>query len=273
MAPDVWSHIAVTRNDAGAFRVYLDGELDNDQSQPFAAPLTDLDIGRAGPNATTAGWLSEYRVWNRVRTPEEIRANFDRTYEGGALPEGLIRYFAAGGAWNNLKGGAKVLRTVDPAPVMSAKEAQEQEQKFAKFRALANRPGNLERGRALAATCKACHTIQGEGAAIGPNLSGAGAMGTETLLRSILTPSAAIEAGYRIYRIDMTDGDILDGFLASEDAQAIVLRQPNAQDRRISKNDIRKSGFIRRSIMPEGLLEALKDDEVADLFTYLRSLK
>jgi hypothetical protein len=34
-------------------------------------------------------------------------------------------------------------------------------------------------------------------------LSGAGASGTEALLRNVLTPNAAMEAGYRIFRVEL----------------------------------------------------------------------
>jgi hypothetical protein len=42
---------------------------------------------------------------------------------------------------------------------------------------------------------------------------------------------------------------------------------------RPSKADIRSTKFIRRSLMPEGLLDALQDQQVADLLAYLMTLK
>ena len=53
----------------------------------------------------------------------------------------------------------------------------------------------------------------------------------------------------------------------------IVIRQPGLPDRRIPKADIRSTKFIRRSLMPEGLLDALQDQQVADLLAYLMTLK
>ena len=44
-------------------------------------------------------------------------------------------------------------------------------------------------------------------------------------------------------------------------------------DRRLPKADIRSTKFIRRSLMPEGLLDALQDKQVADLLAYLMTLK
>ena len=56
----------------------------------------------------------------------------------------------------------------------------------------------------------------GQGGQIGPVLNGAAANGLETLLRAVITPNAAMEAGYRTFRIELKDGDTLDGFLVSE---------------------------------------------------------
>jgi putative heme-binding domain-containing protein len=119
----------------------------------------------------------------------------------------------------------------------------------------------------------ACHQIGSAGGQIGPNLSGAGAMGLEAVLRNILTPNAAMEPGYRIYRVEMKNGDLIDAFFVSEDKDAVVIRQAGLPDRRVTKADIRSTQFIRRSLMPEGLLDGLQDSQVADLLAFLMTLK
>jgi putative heme-binding domain-containing protein len=98
-------------------------------------------------------------------------------------------------------------------------------------------------------------------------------MGVEALLRNIITPNAAIEAGYRTYRVEMKNGDLVEGFFVNEDPEAIVVRLPGQPDRRLPKSEIRQSKFIRRSLMPEGILDALAPEQVTDLFSYLMSLK
>jgi putative heme-binding domain-containing protein len=144
--------------------------------------------------------------------------------------------------------------------------------KFAQLTALTPK-GNAANGKALSALCMACHQIGAAGGQIGPNLSGVGAMGLEAVLRNILTPNAAMEPGYRIYRVEMKNGDLIDAFYVSEDKQATVIRQPGFPDRRLDKKDIRSSKFIRRSLMPEGLLDSLPDQSTADLLAYLMTLK
>lgn len=98
-------------------------------------------------------------------------------------------------------------------------------------------------------------------------------MGLEGVLRNILTPNAAMESGYRIFRMETKSGDLIDALFVSEDKNAFVIRQPGAPDRRIDKKDVRSTKFIRRSLMPEGLLDALPDQSVADLLAYLMTLK
>ena len=59
----------------------------------------------------------------------------------------------------------------------------------------------------------------------------------------------------------------------SQDAEATVLRRPSVEDKRIAQREVRKAGFTKLSMMPEGLLDALKPEEVSDLFAYLKTLK
>ncbi len=134
--------------------------------------------------------------------------------------------------------------------------------------------GDTAKGKALFATvCLSCHSVGGAGGQVGPVLNGAGALGVEALLRNLLTPNAAMEPGYRVFRVELKDGDVLDGIRVSEDKDAIVLRRQNAEDTRIPQNAVRRAGFTKMSMMPEGLLEALASQDISDLFAYLKTLK
>ena len=271
--PGVWTHLAVTRDEKGALKIYQDGTLDQDQSQPLPQKFENVRIGLTNGKGGLAGALSEFRIWSRTRTADEIRNDFDRSYEGVAKPSGLVFYAPGAGPWGKLQSGAKVAKTSDFPPILTAAEATALDAKFAKYRALAEKPGDVAKGKVAAQTCQACHTIAGQGGNLAPNLSGAGAMGVEALLRNIITPNAAMENGYRLFRVELKSGDLAEGFLASEDKDAIILRAPGAQDRRIARADIRASQFLRRSIMPEGLIDTMTPEQVSDMFTYLKTLK
>ena len=277
--PDVWTHIAVTRDTGGIFRIFQNGELDAAQGKPSKGTFDHLRLGWTGPAKGTAGWLSEYRVWSRARSAEEIRADFDRSYESeignlkSEMPSGLVHQFS-GTNWGKLHGGAKVLKTSDFPPLLTPAESKTLAEKFNKFHTLAEKAGDLANGKALFTTvCMGCHSVGGQGGQVGPVLNGAGALGVEALLRNILTPNAAMEPGYRVFRVELKDGDVLDGIRVSEDKDAIVLRRQNMDDARIPQATVRKASFTRTSIMPDGLLDGMKPQEVSDLFSYLKTLR
>ncbi|WP_395739362.1 PVC-type heme-binding CxxCH protein [Prosthecobacter sp.] len=275
MTPDLWTHIAVTRDAQGICRIYQNGELDATASKPAPLKWENCRIGWSGPKGGTEGVMTEFRVWNRERTAQEIRANFDRIVVPNTAGASLV-FSSAEKLKAELKNaygkGARIAKTIDTPPLLTEEQAKALDAKFERFTALAPK-GNAANGKALSALCMACHQIGNAGGQIGPNLSGAGAMGLEAVLRNILTPNAAMEPGYRIYRVEMKNGDLIDAFFVSEDKDATVIRQPGLPDRRLEKKEIRSTKFIRRSLMPEGLLDALQDQQVADLLAYLMTLK
>lgn len=266
MTPDLWTHLAVTRDDKGRIRIYQNGELDAEGSKPAPQRWENCQIGWSGPNKGTEGAMMEFRVWKVARSAAEIRGAFDRSH---ATHETHGSYLTKDA---KLGKGARMAKTIDTPPLLTEEAAKSLDAKFAKFSALAGK-GNPEAGKSLSALCMACHQIGSAGGQIGPNLSGAGAMGLEAVLRNILTPNAAMEPGYRIFRVEMKNGDLIDAFFVSEDKDATIIRQPGLPDRRLNKADIRSTRFIRRSLMPEGLLDGLQDAQVADLLAYLMTLK
>lgn len=270
--PDIWTHYAITRDAAGRFRIYRNGELDADESKLAPQKFSHCQIAWTTPGGGTAGWLSEFRVWDHVRTPEEIRAEFDRSYAGEAVP-GLVHYFS-GAQWGKLRNGARVEKTQDFPALMTAAEAAALAAKFAKYRVLANQTGDVAKGKVLfTAVCQVCHTVGGQGGQIGPVLNGAGAMGIESLLRNIITPNAQMEPDYRVFRIELKDGEVVDGRLIAESPDAYILRRQSTADLRVERSTVRQARFLRQSMMPEGLLDALRPTEVSDLFAYLKTLK
>ncbi len=291
--PGMWQHIAATRDAAGNWKIYVDGELNATGTKTSAEKIEKPVIGWTSSPGGLKGQLAEFRIWKGERTADEIRANFDRSVvaatpssqEVPATPRRVLKndggavllHNCGGGAaatsWGNLGAGAKIVKTSDLPPVLTADAAAKLDADFAKYRALSTKPGDKERGKAVAAMCQACHLFGNTGGQIGPNLSGVGAMGSEAILRNILTPNAAMESGYRIFRVEQRDGSVIDAFFVSEDKDAVVIRLPGAADQRIAKKNIVKTTYLRRSMMPEGLLAGMNDQQVSDLFAYLLSLK
>jgi len=270
----IWTHIALTRDAAGVLRTYQDGELSGTSRSAQPHDLPGLTIGWSSPGAGTQGAFAEYRIWNVERKPAEVRTNMTRTYAGEKLPGSLVFASASGdAAWGKLGKGAKIVRTTDAPPLLNSEQFAAVEQKTARFMALSAKAGDAAKGKTLVALCQACHVINGQGGLIGPNLSGAGAMGMEAVIRNIIEPNAAIEAAYRIFQVKLKAGEVIEAFYVSEDATAYVIRQAGGADRRIPKAEVSSAKYLRRSLMPEGLLDGLSDEQVTDLFTYLKTLK
>jgi putative heme-binding domain-containing protein len=272
ITPDLWTHVAAVRNADNRWSLYIDGEPDSVGAKAAPGTLKNPRIAWTAAKGGTQGAFAEYRLWNRARTPEEIRRDFDRGF-GAQKPAGLVFYNTGGDNWGTLQNGAHIGKTSDLPPILTADEAVALDAKFAKYRALANQPGNVARGNEVAMLCRTCHLINGQGGAIGPNISGAGAMGQEALLRRLITPNASMESAYHIFRVNLRDGGIREGFLVRDDKDAVVLRLPGAEDQRIPRSEILDTKFLRRGLMPEGLLDAMAPQQVSDLFAYLMTLK
>ncbi len=275
--PGVWTHYAVTRDAAGEFKIFINGELDATSAATHTGDFTGLDLGRTMPTAGgTAGWLAEFRVWSVARSAREIREGFDRSYaaEPAATRPAALAHVFGGANWGPLHGKARVEVADDAPALLTPAEAVAQAEKFARFRTLANTRGNPERGRELfTALCLACHQQGGQGGQIAPALDGVAHTGVEAILRNVLTPNAAMESAYQTFRVVMKDGGVSDGFLVEQNAEAVVLRAPGAADRRIARSTIQRAGYTGRSLMPEGLIEGLAPEQVSDLFAHLKSLK
>ncbi len=270
ISPEAWTHVAFTRDAAGTIRIYQNGELEGTSTVKVPRAFENLQIARSGAPGGLKGHLGEFRVWDVCRSPEEIRSHFDRKMP--STPHLVLQ--AAEAAGTKLAKGGRWTRTLDFPTLLTEEQAKQLETKFTKFTALALQKdkANLAAGKAISAICTSCHQIGDVGSKIGPDLSGVGSMGTAAILRNILTPNAAMEAGYRVYQVRLTDGTVKEGFLASQDAGSIVFRMPGLPDERISRTQIQQARYLNRSLMPEGLLDNLPDETVRDLLAYLLSI-
>ena len=133
-------------------------------------------------------------------------------------------------------------------------------------------PGDPYAGETLfAQRCAGCHKLFFKGGNIGPDLTAYQRDNLGTLLLSILNPNAEIREGYAYVEIETTDGRSLGGFLTDRDGQVAVLRGLDGQDITLRAADIRSLEPTGRSLMPEGLLDDLKEDQLRNLLAYLRS--
>lgn len=119
--------------------------------------------------------------------------------------------------------------------------------------------------------CWACHQMYGDGGLIGPDLTGSNRSNLSYLLGNILDPSEVIQDDYKMVVVTTQDGRTYSGNVVSENDQQLTLRVVGQDEVVLSKSTIRTRELTENSLMPEGLLETLSNDEVLDLVAYLRT--
>ncbi|RYD72333.1 MAG: c-type cytochrome [Verrucomicrobiaceae bacterium] len=152
-----------------------------------------------------------------------------------------------------------------------AEKQKEIERYKAIYRLGYSTPGDPRRGRALfVRTCATCHVLFGEGGKIGPDITGANRKDLDYLLENIVTPNAVIPNDYRAAIIETKDGRTVMGPIQKQDAQNVTVTTL-AEQVTVPRAEIKTLQLSETSMMPEGLLNALSEQEVRDLLYYLSS--
>jgi putative heme-binding domain-containing protein len=137
------------------------------------------------------------------------------------------------------------------------------------YHAGGSQPGDASRGRAIfQRTCVQCHTLFGEGGKVGPDLTGSNRGDLGYILENIVDPNAVIPNEYRAWDIETADDRNLTAVVKQQTADEVTLVTAN-ETLTLARKDIREMRQSKLSMMPEGLLDQLKDQEVRDLLYYL----
>ncbi len=135
---------------------------------------------------------------------------------------------------------------------------------------LAKKDGDAAKGKALFKThCAKCHTHTGEGANIGPDLTGMAAHPREELVVHIFDPSRSVEGNFRVWSVTTGDGKTYTGMLASETRTSVEIIDTEAKRTTIQRDNIEVLSQSPKSLMPDGFEKQLKDPEIIDLLTFL----
>ena len=143
---------------------------------------------------------------------------------------------------------------------------------------VASGKGDIKRGQEIAiagkTTCVVCHRIGDMGNHLGPDLSKIGQIRKPAdLLESIILPSASLAQDYEAYTVEMTDGKLVMGVLKNESSESVEIGLPTGQIESIPRSKIVSLDPMPVSLMPAGLDQALSEQELVDLVTYLSGLK
>lgn len=130
---------------------------------------------------------------------------------------------------------------------------------------------NPAHGRKVYQTsCAACHILYDEGGKIGPDLTGSNRADIDYILLNMIDPSADIPEAYQLVTLVTKSGQNLVGTITAEDDQRVTLNSVG-QSHTILKSNLKSRQSSPVSMMPEGLLPSLSDQQVLDLVKYLRS--
>ncbi|MFZ9023095.1 MAG: c-type cytochrome, partial [Litorivicinaceae bacterium] len=134
---------------------------------------------------------------------------------------------------------------------------------------LAKEKGDPVRGKTVfAENCAVCHLFNGTGGAVGPELTGIDARDRSDIMLEILDPNRSVEANYRMWTVETTDGEVISGRLEAETQTTVEVLDVAAQKHVIQRKDIESLEVSPNSIMPIGF-EALPKDDLKSLIEYL----
>ena len=137
------------------------------------------------------------------------------------------------------------------------------------YRAGGSQPGEASRGRAVFnKVCAQCHTLFDAGRKVGPELTGSNRSDLDYILQNMIDPNAVIPNDYRASIIDTKDGRGITGIVKQQDDKAVTILTQN-ETLVLPRNEIASIQQSELSMMPEGLLAPLTDQEVRDLIYYL----
>jgi putative membrane-bound dehydrogenase-like protein len=137
-------------------------------------------------------------------------------------------------------------------------------------------PGDPQAGRRVfesprLAGCFKCHRVEGRGNTIGPDLSLIGRVEPRALWEALLQPSAVVAPRYQTWQLITADERTRLGVLAGTHYDQVEFIDENGQRYMLRSTDIVSMRAVPQSIMPEGLLDLLTDQEIRDLMAYLMS--
>ncbi|GAA4444777.1 HEAT repeat domain-containing protein [Ravibacter arvi] len=131
--------------------------------------------------------------------------------------------------------------------------------------------GNGVKGKEVfTVLCGSCHKMDGEGADIGPELTGYDRRDVNYFIMNTVDPNADIREGYATYTLKAKTGQTVVGRLLERTAQSVKIKPMAGEEQTFSMQEVEELEPLPVSLMPERLLDALSDQEVRDLFRFIQ---
>ena len=133
--------------------------------------------------------------------------------------------------------------------------------------------GDAQRGQRLYEE-RMCHRCHSTSTRIGPDLTGvASRLSREDLFIAILDPSRDISPAFLPKLLTTKSGATYSGFMVYDAPTAKLVQTGPDTTVRLTGDEVTSVTDTRVSLMPAGLLNGLKDSEIADFYAFLKTLK
>ncbi len=130
--------------------------------------------------------------------------------------------------------------------------------------------GDPVKGAALfRQNCAPCHRFKEEGANLGVDLGTVAGKPVEYLLEAILDPNKAVESRYLSFTAVTKADREFSGIITAESPNSLTLRNATGEET-ILRADLKELTSSGRSLMPEGLEQALPPQAMADLIAFIK---
>jgi len=132
--------------------------------------------------------------------------------------------------------------------------------------------GDAVKGKTVyVANCSVCHQVRGKmGMTFGPDLGTVQSWQPENIMINILDPNLSISHGYELWNIVLNDGTMLQGVIASETSNAVVVNQQGGVKKTIARNDIKSLRTLDVSAMPNDFEKRIDKQQMADLIAFIK---
>ena len=261
------------------------------QSPAVAAKTLKL-IANAPTQEEQMSYALALRVLKAGWTPALRKEYFGwyvkaQTYRGGNSFNGFLRMMKADAVATLTPEEKLALKPILDAKVVGKPPVVGKPRPFVKAYTVAELVPVVEKGlktkrdfdkgkRLFAETrCYACHRYDNEGGSAGPDLTGvSGRFGVRDLLESIVEPSKVISDQYAAVQVETTTGKTVIGRIVNLNDDTIIINtnmeEPNSMTT-VKRGQIESMVTSKLSMMPTGLIETLKEDEILDLAAFLLS--
>ena len=132
--------------------------------------------------------------------------------------------------------------------------------------------GDAVKGKTVyVASCSVCHQVRGKsGVNFGPDLGTVQSWQPENIMINILDPNLSISHGYELWNIVLNDGTMLQGIMASETSNAVVVNQQGGVKTTIARSDIKSLRTLDVSAMPNDFEKRIDKQQMADLIAFIK---